>query len=131
MIAIGKIVIQMSSLAEQSSTRGTSVSIDHLFLHCIFDEIALVICSVVLRQEFRRLFRSTIRTIYLAQFHHGQVASLVLLVSSAVISRNHAWVGPSMHTYLIVPCTQLHCDTPGCSAARAILYTADVYTHAH
>lgn len=112
-IAIGKIVIQVSSLAEQSSTRGASVTIDHLLLHRVLDEVALVLGSaVVLRQELRHLFRSAIGAIHLAQLHRGRVASLALLVSSAA-SRGHARSGPSTHTNSIAPCTRLHCDTPG------------------
>lgn len=69
----------MSGLAEQSSARGASVAIDHLLLHRVLDEVALVLSVVALRQEFRRLLRSAVRAVHLAQLHHrGQAASLTL-----------------------------------------------------
>lgn len=78
-IAIGKIEVQMSGLAEQSSARGASVAIDHLLLHRVLDKVALVLGVVALRQELRRLLRSAVRAVHLAQLHHrGQAASLAL-----------------------------------------------------
>lgn len=72
----------MSGLAEQSSARGASVAIDYLLLHRVLDEVALVLGVVALRQELRRLLRSAVRAVHLAQLHHrGQAASLALLVS--------------------------------------------------
>lgn len=67
-IAVGKIVVQIRDLAEQSSAHGASVAIDHLLLHRVFDEITLVFV-VTLRQELRRLLRSAVRAIHLAQLH--------------------------------------------------------------
>lgn len=75
-IAIGKIEIQLCGLAEQSSARGAPVAIDHLLLHRILDEVALVLgCVVALRQEFRGLLRSAVRAAHLAQLHRGRRAS--------------------------------------------------------
>lgn len=70
-IAVGKIVVQIRGLAEQSSAHGASVAIDHLLLHRVFDEIALVFGVITLRQELRHLLRSAVRAVHLAQLHRG------------------------------------------------------------
>lgn len=69
MIAIGKIVVQVCGLAKQPSARGASVAIDHLLLHRVLDEVALVLGAVALRQELGRLLRGAISAIHLAQLH--------------------------------------------------------------
>lgn len=71
-IAVGKTVVQIRCLAEQSSARGASVAIDYLLLHRVLDEVALVLSAVTLRQELRHLLRSAVRAVHLAQLHRGQ-----------------------------------------------------------
>jgi len=65
----------MCGLAEQSSARRASVAIDHLLLHRVLDEVALVLGVVTLRQELGRLLRSAVRAIHIAQLHRGRRAS--------------------------------------------------------